>query len=132
MGKGLALPLLLASREVFKGATPSLKITPPGYLQYLLGNSKPNIINSGIDNGSGYIRDVKVRYRTRVPAGKTVATDDCSVQASPAYSDFTINSTLFKKYGIFFEHDVIAKFEQDALALQTLGSPATTVVKEVM
>jgi hypothetical protein len=132
MGKGLALPLLLAAKEVFKGATPSQKITPPGYLQMLLANAKPNIINSGMDDGSGYLRDVKVRYRNRVPSGKTVTTDDCSIQATPAYKDFTVDSTLFNKYAIFFEHDVIAKFERDALALQTLGTPATTIVKEVM
>lgn len=132
MGKGLALPLLLASREAFKGANPSSKITPPGWLQYLLGNAKPNIINSGIDDGTGYIRDVKIRYRQRVPSGKTVATDDCSIQANPAYKEMVVDTTLFKKYAIFFEHDVIAKFERDALALQKLGTPATTVVTEVM
>lgn len=132
MGKGLALPLLLASREVFNNANPANKITPPGYLQMLLGNAKPNIINNGMDDGSGYIRDVKVRYRSRVPSGQTSTTDDCSVQAKPAYKDFTVDSTLFNKYAMFFEHDVMAKFERDALALQTLGTPATTVVKEVM
>lgn len=132
MSKGLAFPLLLAAREVFKGANPSTKITPPGYLQMLLQNAKPNIINSGMDDGSGYIRDAKVRYRSRVPSGKTVTTDDCSVQAKPAYKEFTVDSTLFNKYAIFFEHDVMAKFEKDALALQTLGTPSTTVVKEVM
>lgn len=132
MGKGLALPLLLAAREVFKGATPSDKITPPGYLQMLLANAKPNVINSGIDDGSGYIRDVKVRYKNRVPSGKTVDVDDCSIQAIPVYKDFTISSTSFKKYAMFFEQDVIAKFERDALALLNFGTPATSIIREVM
>lgn len=132
MGKGLALPLLLAAKEVFKGATPHDKITPPGYLQMLLANAKPNVINSGIDDGSGYLRDVKVRYKNRVPAGKTVTTDDCSIQAVPVYKDFTVDSTLFRKYAMFFEHGVIDRFERDALALQTIGTPATSIVKEVM
>lgn len=132
MGKGLALPLLLAAREAFKGSTPSDKITPPGYLQMLLANAKPNIINSSFDDGSGYLRDVKIRYRNRVPAGKTVETDDCSIQSIPVYKDFTVDSTLFRKYAMFFDYNTIEKFERDALALQTLGSPATSVVKEVM
>lgn len=132
MGKGVALPLLLASKEAFKNANFNTKITPPGFLQYLLGNTKPNIINSGKDDGTGYLRDVKVRYRQRVPTGQTVDTDDCSIQAKPAYSEMTINTTLFKKYAIFFEDDEIAKFEKDALALQTIGTPPTTIVKELM
>ena len=79
MGKGLALPLLLAAKQAF--GTPGnfgTKITPLGYLQYLLAQTKPNIINSSKDDGSGYMRDVKIRYRQRVPPGKSVDTDDCS------------------------------------------------------
>jgi hypothetical protein len=132
MGKGLALPLLLASKEAFKGATPLGKITPPGFLQALLGQTKPNVISTSKDDGSGYLRDVKIRYRKRVPAGQTSTTDDCSIQAKPAYVDITVPSTLFRKYSIFLEDADVASFEKDALALQTIGTPASGIVKEMM
>ena len=71
-GKGLAQALLLTSAEVFRGAAPITKIDTPGYLQYLLGNNKPDIISAAKDDGSGYMRNVELRYRTRGVLGKSV------------------------------------------------------------
>ncbi|MEX6689223.1 hypothetical protein QTN47_17065 [Danxiaibacter flavus] len=132
MGKGLAQPLLLATKQAFSGASPLSKITPPGFLQALLAQTKPNIISTSKDDGSGYLRDVKIRYRKRVPPGKTTTTDDCSIQAKPAYSEVIVPSTMFRKYALFFEDDEISRFEHDALALVKPGTAATTVVNELM
>lgn len=132
MGKGLANALLIASREAFRGAAPITKVTTPGFLQYLLGNNKPAIISQGKDDGSGYIRDIKIRYRQRGAPGKTVTTDDCSIQAKPVYLETTVPSTQFRALGLAFEDDVIAKFEQDALAQMNVGNPQMTgVMKDV-
>jgi hypothetical protein len=132
MGKGLANALLIASREAFRGATPIDKVTTPGFLQYLLNNNKPDIISQGKDDGSGYIRDVKIRYRQRGVPGKTVTTDDCSVQVRPAYLETVVPATQFRALGLAFEDDQIAKFEQDALAQMSIGNPQMTgVMKDV-
>jgi hypothetical protein len=131
MGKGLANALLIASREAFRGATPVQKLTTPGFLQYLLNNNKPDIISVGKDDGSGYMRDVKIRFRQRGIPGRSVTTDDCSVQVRPAYLEHTVPSTSFRALGMAFEDDLIAKFEADALAVQSAGSPATSVMKDV-
>jgi hypothetical protein len=132
MGKGLANALLIASREAFRGATPIDKVTTPGFLQYLLGNNKPNVINNGMDDGSGYIRDVKIRYRQRGVPGSTVTTDNCTIQVKPAYNEAVVNSTNFRALGIAFEDDQIAKFEADALAQIGIGNPTMTgVMKDV-
>lgn len=131
MGKGLAYALIVSSQEAFKAASPMTKITPYGYMQYLLDNTKPNVLNSGIDDGSGYIRDVKLRYMQRGVPGKTTTVDDCSVQTRAAYIDANLPTTLFRALGITFEDDQIARFERDALALKTIGNPPTTVMNEV-
>jgi hypothetical protein len=132
MGKGLANALLISSREAFRGATPIDKVTTPGFLQYLLNNNKPTIIGNLKDDGSGYLRDVKVRYRQRGVPGKTVTTDDCTVQVKPAYQELTVPATQFRALGIAFEDDQIAKFEQDALAQIGIGNPQmTSVMKDV-
>ena len=131
MGKGLAQALLIASRDAFKGANPSEKITPLGYTQFLLSNTKPNVLNTGIDDGSGYLRDVKLRYMQRGTPGKSVTVDDCSIQTRAAYIDKDLPTTLFRALGITFEDDMIAKFEKDALSMMTIGTPATQVMKEV-
>ncbi len=129
--KGLAQALIVSAREAFKGATPMDKITPLGYIQYLLNNTKPNVLSTGIDDGSGYIRDVKFRYMQRGAPGKSVTVDDCSIQTRTAYIDKTLPTTYFRALGIVFEDDMIAKFESDALAVMNIGSPATPVMREV-
>lgn len=126
MGLGLANALLIASREAFRGASPIDKLTTPGYLQYLLGNNKPDIIGVGKDDGSGYIRDVKIRYRNRGVPGQSITTDDCSVQVRPAYLEYVVPSTSYRALGLTFEDDVIAKFEKDALAQMSIGQPTMT------
>ena len=132
MGKGLAQALLIASREAFRGATPIQKLTTPGFLQYLLDNNKPNIISGYKDDGSGYLRDVKIRYRTRGVPGKSTTTDDCTVQVRPAYSELLVPATSYRALGLTFEDDEIAKFETDALAMVSIGNaPMTGVMKDI-
>lgn len=131
MGMGLALPLLLAAKRAFQNNFET-KITPPGYLQYLLANTKPNIISTSKDDGSGYLRDVKVRYKQRSTPDETATEDDCSIQGKPAYNEVTIGSTLFRKISYYFDLDTISQFEKDALALTNIGTPPTAIVMEVM
>lgn len=132
MGKGLANALLIASREAFRGATPITKVTTPGFLQYLLENNKPNIISMAKDDGTGYLRDVKIRYRTRGVPGKTTTTDDCSVQVRPAYLETLVPATSYRALGLTFEDDEIAKFESDALAQMSIGNPQMTgIMKDI-
>lgn len=129
MGKGLAHALLLTTKEVFKGAAAISKVTAPGYLQMVLENSKPSIISEGKDDGSGYIRDVKLRYRTRGVPGKSVTEDNCSVQVRPAYKEVAIPATSYRALGMVFEDDLIARFERDALAPTRVGM--TNLMKDV-
>lgn len=131
---GLALPILLAQKAVFKSASPMSKLTPAGFLDYLLNNNKPRVLNDIIDDRSGYIRDVKVKFKKRMGLGKTVTTDDCSIQGVPAYFEQTIPSTLFRKYALFFEWKTIEKFTEDALAQAKLpgSTPPTYVMQEVI
>lgn len=132
MSKGLAQALLKSSREVFKGAAGIDKIDTPGFLQYLLGNNKPDVISEGKDDGSGYIRDIKIRYRNRGVTGKSVTTDDCSIQIRPAFLETVVPATSYRALGMAFEDDLIAKFERDAMALVPIGTPQmTSVMKDV-
>lgn len=100
-------------------------------MQYLLGNSSPKVISDAKDDGSGYIRDVKVRFMQRGKAGESVTVDDCSIQTKAAYLDYTIPALNFRALGITFEDDLIATYERDALAVMTIGSPPTAIMKEV-
>ena len=131
---GLALPVYLTMQQVFRSSNPELKLTPRGYLDYLLHNNKPTILSDTIDDRSGYIRDVKVRYRKRMGLGRTVTTDDCSIQGGIGRFEMTLPSTLFRKFALFFPWSVIEKFSEDALAMRNLpnSTPPTQVMQIVI
>lgn len=124
MALGFLPYLLMLQKQVYAGTAPSSKLTPPGYLKMLLANATPNIVSSNIADGSGHIRDVKIKYRQRVPTGQSVTTDDCTIQAKPVYSEATIPALSFRKYGIFLDYQSIAKYEKEASATVALGMPA--------
>lgn len=130
MSNGFMPYLLKQSTEVFKTAAPVRKITPPGWLKSMLIQPKA-AVSSFIDDGSGYIRDVKIKYRTRVPEGSTSDSDDCAVDAKPVYLEATVDISLFRKYSIFLNDDDIAKYEADALATIMQGKPSSGFMKEM-
>lgn len=131
MGKGLAQALIISAKEAFKDAYPGEKITPLGYMQYLLSNTKPNVINSGKDDGSGYVRNAILRFMQRGKPGQSVTADNCSIQTRAAYQDYIVPATQFRALGITFEDDMIAGYERDALSMMNVGTPSTAIMKEV-
>ncbi len=131
MSRGLAAAINLMGEEVWKGAYPGKKIVPLGYIQYLLSNAKPNVISDGKDDGSGYIRDVKIRYMQRSVGGKSTTVDDCLPDIRTALLSMDVPATSFRKLGMAFEDDLIARFEKDALAMMNVGTPSTPIMKEV-
>lgn len=133
MSNGIRQAILLAQREVFRNAAPQNKLTPAGYLDYLLSQNKPQIISANVDDrSSGYIKDVKVRFKKRFGTGKSVTTDDCSIQAKSPYYEQSIPSLMFRKISLFFDWNTIETFTEDALAVQAKGTPATAVMNEVI
>lgn len=131
MANGFAPALIMQSKAAFSTAAPISKITPPGYLKMLLNQPKANIVSQGIDDGSGYIKSMIIKYRKRVPVGSSSDDDDCLIDRKPAYTEATVSTTLFKKQSFFIEDDTIAQYEADALANTQQGAPATAVMKEV-
>jgi hypothetical protein len=124
MPNGFVAGLVLTSKQVFQGANPSEKITPPGYLKYLLSNGMPNVISNGIADGSGHIRDVIIKYRPRTIPGMSHTEDDCSVQASPVYKEMSIPALMFRKYGVFIDYATISRYEKEASVTVMAGRPA--------
>lgn len=126
MATGFMPYVLKHSAMIFgEQTTPSKKITPPGYLKMLLSNDRPQLLGGWIQNSAGHVTDAKIKYRTRVPAGKSGTSDDCSINAKPAYAEATINLTKFRKYSIVFDDQTIAQYESEASNTIMKGNPAT-------
>jgi hypothetical protein len=123
MANGFMPGLLLTEEQVFNGISPSKKITPLGYLSFLLDNPAAQIISASTEN-EGHIRDVKIKYRPRGVAGKSVTTDDCSIQATPAYKEASVPALSFRKNGTFLSYDDVRKYEVEASKSVMIGRPA--------
>ncbi len=133
MATGFAEALVLHSREVFAGARPTKKVTTPGYLKFLLQHGTPEVLGAAIDpSGTGHVRDVRIKYKQRVIAGKTVTSDDCSVQASPAYLEASVPALSFRKYSMFIDDTTAAKYTSEASKLMGAGSNPDLMLMDEM
>lgn len=121
---GLVPVLWRTQAQVFDGAAPSEKITPPGYLQLLLSNGQPSRVSADIDNGTGHIRSVKVKYKRRPIAGTTATVDDCSIQAIDPTYEQTLPALSFRKKGHFISYDTLRNMEEEATRTVMVGRPA--------
>lgn len=129
MNLGVANAILISQLAAFKGAATQNKITPVGSLAAILENSVPNVISKSKDDGSGYIRDVKIRGRKRMPSGLTNTSDDCIVNSEPDHFEQTIPSLSTRSYGVFYEFDTIETYTENALAL-TRGAGSIQMAQE--
>ena len=115
--------LMLTEAQVFQGTVnPSTKITPLGYLQMLLENGLAEVVTNTMNN-NGHTRTVTVKYIPRGVAGKSVTVDDCSIQATPDYMEFTIPSLSFRKNGTFIADDKVRLYENEASNSVMIGKP---------
>lgn len=128
---GIANAILLSQAAAWKGATAHSKVTPPGALQAVLENSKPRTISNIVDDGSGYIRDVKIRGKKRMPAGKTNIGDNCVVNAEPSYFEQSIPALSTRSYGVFFEYNKIAQYAENAMQV-IKGAGSIAMAQEFM
>jgi hypothetical protein len=121
--QGFAPYLLLHLNEVAKGNAPAKKITPPGFLRALLENtSAPEVINQGIDTGDGHIRAMQIKYRNRLPGGKTVTTDDCNIDNVPVYAEASVNLASFRKIGFYIDDATLSKYMTEATSVAAIGT----------
>lgn len=128
MANGFLPALLLQASDVFGGIYPAKKITPLGYLRMLLStgvitNGSPNLLSRSLEN-NGHTRTVTVKYRPRGVAGKSTTVDDCSIQGSTPYKEFTPPVLLFRKRSTFITDDEIRKYETEASNTVLVGNPA--------
>jgi len=131
MANGLETHILLQAQSVFQGAYAGKKVTPPGYLRYLLENSNNNIIQKGIDDGSGHIRDVKFRYKPRLKTGLSSTSDNCDIDVIPSRLEATIPTTQHRKYAFQIPDDLISKYNKEASQLVSVGGEGTQTLKSV-
>ena len=131
MATGFVPYLLKQSQAAFMGASPASKITPPGFLKYLLDNGTPNVLSGGVDDGLGHLRDVNIKIPVRGLAGSTSTTDDCLINAMPVYAEDTVDLSYFRKSSLFIPDETIARYENEASQTVAVGAPSVGITREI-
>lgn len=109
------------------------KVTPGGFLQYLLEQraKTPNhqlTING--EDGTGHYRPVTVKYRNRVTPSEISDSLDCDIDKIPVYSEQSITRTTDRKYAFTITDEQIAQYCADASRTVAIGRPATPMMEE--
>lgn len=131
MATGFVPYLLKQSKQVFMDANPSSKVTPPGFLNFLLRNSKPSILSEGLNDGSGHQRGIQVKYRTRGIEQWVSSYDNCAIDVAPSYRETSVSTTYFSKLTIHISDQDISKYENDASKTVAVGKPSTPLMNEI-
>ena len=129
---GFMYPVLLYAQDVFAGNTPSQKVSPYGTLKYCLSNGQPDVVNASIDDGSGHVRQVDIKYRTRGVTGQSSTSDDCLVNVVPVYKDIIVPAVNFRKLSVYLGDPTIAKYDKSASNLTEIGNPAIAKIAKDM
>jgi hypothetical protein len=133
MANGYCPYLLTHAETMMRSNYAGHKVTPPGFLSYLLAQkgsvANYNEVISG-DDGSGHIREVRYKYRPRMIPEQAATTDTCELDVQPSWSEATISRTLFRKIAFHISDEEIAQYCRDASQTVMVGKPATKMMNE--
>lgn len=129
---GFQRDVLLHLSSIAMGATPSMKMTVSGFLEMLLMTRRNNQLTQNIDNGTGALKSVSVKYKERGIDSSVVDTDDCDVDVITAFKEKEVFPTLFSKLGIFISVTKLEKYTEDAVTTVRAGKPATVFMQDFL
>lgn len=129
---GYQRDVLLHLKQIAGGATPSAKVTTSGFLEMLIATSKPNDLTTNIDNQTGALKSVSVKYKERGIDTSVVDNDDCDIEVITAFKEQNVYPALFHKLGIFVSTTKLQKYTEDAVATVRQGKPATAMMQDMM
>lgn len=131
MASGFCPSLLFHINDVAGSNSPMRKLQVAGFLRMLMccQDSPASILNDPYS--SGHNRPATVKYRQRPLPSITQTTDNCDIDAIPAYSEWNIPSLTHRQISFFLADETVRQYCIDASAMQTMGTPPTRVMAEV-
>lgn len=112
MANGFVPNFLRNLKLITNGNAPAQKITPKGFLRYLIEKTvAPDILNEGKLEG-GIYRDLDVKYRNRGTKKYVTNEDNCEIDVKPVYKQITVDLTGFSKLSLFLDDETIGRYEE--------------------
>jgi hypothetical protein len=130
--RGLAEAVIRQLSDVSNINTPQYKVTPPGLLRLLLQNPAPVKITNLAGIRAGHDRLVKLRYMKRGVPSQTTTTPGCDSGNTADYDETTVTHPLFRQISLYISNDELRPYFDDASSIVTVGSPAATMMSELL
>lgn len=108
MSMTLCPAIHLYQKDVLGAGDPSSKITPAGFLQYLLTTGQNRELSNVVNTGNGTFNNAVVKYTPRTTAANTGTSDDCTVDLAAYDKNYTVPSTsYFRKIAFVLDADTV-------------------------
>lgn len=129
LGQGFAPYVLSSIAAIAKENNPQYKLEPFGFLNLLQAQGSKTEVTLNADNG--HKRTVRVKQKQRLTKDFTDTSKSCDqTNVIPVFeTDVDINVT--RQVALYRNDEQIAAFMQDASNSVALGTPATSVMKEL-
>jgi len=129
LGVGFAPYILSTIAEVAKENNPQYKMEPFGFLNLLQAQGSKQVVTLNTDNG--HRRSVRIKQKQRLTVDFTDTSKSCDqTNVIPVFeTDVDINVT--RQIALYRTDEEIAQFTTDASQSVTLGTPATSIMKEL-
>lgn len=132
MALGFCPALLLDINDVAGSNAPDRRLQIAGFLSMLFccQDSLANVIQVGTQGG--HRTSLTVKYRPRPLPSLVQSTDDCDIDAIPAYSEWTVPGLTHKQISFFLPDETVRQYCIDASRMRDLpGTARTRVMDEV-
>jgi hypothetical protein len=130
LGQGFAPYLLTGLSAIKPDGTPEFQLEPVGFLTMLSSQSKPSILR--LDTSKGHMLSAQIKYKKRYTVAHTSGVPSCDVTNVQGFTEASVDLTSFKQIAIHIADEDIAKYQQDASDVSTLGTPPTALMGEMV
>lgn len=137
MALGFCNPVQAHLQSIAECNTPSSKITPAGFLRLLVENNpQTRIINADhaltLDDGSGHIRDLVVKYLKRAVPEQTSTSDDCEINNMNVYNELTIPTTNYRKKTFMIADADLSRYCRESTEMVRINGFPTPFMREFL
>lgn len=132
MALGFCPALLLDINDVAGSNAPDRRLHIAGFLAMLFCCQDSLASPLQVGTEGGHRRGLTVKYRPRPLPSLVQSTDDCDIDAIPAYNEWNVPALTHKQISFFLADETVRQYCIDASRMREFpGTPRTRVMDEV-
>lgn len=133
LGQGFRPYIMNSIAAVSGDANPEKKLQVPGLLNYLSTRSPSQKAQVDLNVGNGQRRTVSIRQKQRLAEGHIQTGDiDCTTTNVIQPFETPVEVDTQRWFAVYRDDATMQKFLDDAIAMQTVGTPPSQVMNELV